>query len=42
MKAGELYLQVIPGADHTFSQSKPRKDLVERLLTHLTQRDLRE
>jgi alpha-beta hydrolase superfamily lysophospholipase len=42
LKTGTLRLQVIPGADHTFSQSKPRRDLIERLLTHLTQRDLRD
>jgi alpha-beta hydrolase superfamily lysophospholipase len=42
MKAGELHLQVIPGADHTFSQSKPRRELIDRLLTHLARRDLRD
>jgi hypothetical protein len=42
MKAGELHLQVIPGADHTFSQSKPREELLERLVTHFTQRSLRD
>lgn len=42
LKTGALRLQVIHGADHTFSQSKPRRDLIERLLTHLTQRDLRD
>jgi hypothetical protein len=42
MKAGELHLQVIPGADHTFSQSKPREELLDRLVTHFTQRSLRD
>jgi alpha-beta hydrolase superfamily lysophospholipase len=38
MKAGRLHLQVIAGADHTFSQSKPRRELLEKLVAHLTQR----
>jgi alpha-beta hydrolase superfamily lysophospholipase len=41
LRTGMLRLEVIAGADHTFSQSKPRKDLVERLLAHLTQRAAR-
>jgi hypothetical protein len=42
MKRGDLVLEVIPGADHTLSQSKPRTDLLERLITHFTQRMLRD
>jgi hypothetical protein len=42
MKRGDLVLEVIPGADHTLSQSKPRADLLERLITHFTQRMLRD
>jgi pimeloyl-ACP methyl ester carboxylesterase len=42
MKRGDLVLEVIPGADHTLSQSKPRTDLLERLITHFTQRILRD
>lgn len=42
LRTGALQLEAIPGADHTFSQSAPRKDLVERLVTHLTQRTLRD
>jgi alpha-beta hydrolase superfamily lysophospholipase len=38
LKSGAMELQVIPGADHTFSQSTPRRDLVERVVTHLAQR----
>ena len=38
LRSGALELQVIPGADHTFSQSQPRRDLIQRLVTHLTQR----
>jgi alpha-beta hydrolase superfamily lysophospholipase len=42
IKAGSLHLQMIPGADHTFSQSKPRRQLVESLVTHLSQRARRD
>ena len=34
---GRLRLETIPGGDHTFSQSKPRRDLTERLSAHLRQ-----
>jgi alpha-beta hydrolase superfamily lysophospholipase len=36
LKSGRLRLNVIPGADHTFSQSTPRRDLVRRVVKHLT------
>jgi alpha-beta hydrolase superfamily lysophospholipase len=35
LKSGEMRLEMIPGADHTFSQLKPRNDLVKRLQAHL-------
>jgi alpha-beta hydrolase superfamily lysophospholipase len=38
MKRGAMRIEMIPGADHTFSQFKPRKDLVGRLNAHLAQR----
>jgi dienelactone hydrolase len=38
MKRGAMRIEMIPGADHTFSQFKPRKDLVGRLNAHLSQR----
>lgn len=39
LRSGTLDLQVIPGADHTFTQSRPRRDLVERVVGHLTKKD---
>ncbi len=36
LKSGAMRLQSIPGTDHTFSQSRPRADLIERLVTQLT------
>ena len=35
LESGDLRIEMIADADHTFSQSKPRKDLVARLLAHL-------
>ncbi|HLX23341.1 MAG TPA: alpha/beta fold hydrolase [Usitatibacter sp.] len=35
LKSGALRLEIIPGADHTFSQLAPRMDLVKRLIAHL-------
>ena len=38
MKKGAMRIEMIPGADHTFSQFKPRRDLLGRLNAHLSQR----
>jgi alpha-beta hydrolase superfamily lysophospholipase len=38
MKQGAMRIEMIPGADHTFSQFKPRKDLLGRLNAHLSRR----
>jgi alpha-beta hydrolase superfamily lysophospholipase len=38
MRKGAMRIEMIPGADHTFSQFKPRKDLLGRLNAHLSQR----
>ena len=35
LRDGRLRFEVIPDADHTFSQSKPRNDLLERLTAHI-------
>jgi hypothetical protein len=35
MRDGRIRLQMIPEADHTFSQWKPRRDLLARLCSHL-------
>ena len=35
LRDGRIRLQMIPHADHTFSQWKPRRDLIGRLLAHL-------
>jgi alpha-beta hydrolase superfamily lysophospholipase len=35
LRDGRIRLQMIPDADHTFSQWKPRRDLIARLLAHL-------
>jgi hypothetical protein len=35
LRSGRVRLETIPGADHTFSQWKPRRDLIGRLLAHL-------
>lgn len=35
LKSGALSMEMIAGADHTFSQSAPRRRLVERLGAHL-------
>lgn len=32
MKRGQIRSQLIPGADHTFSQSHPRKEFIDRFL----------
>ena len=38
LRRGSMRIEMIPGADHTFSQFKPRKDLLGRLNTHLKNR----
>jgi alpha-beta hydrolase superfamily lysophospholipase len=38
MKQGAMRIEMIPGADHTFSQFKPRKELLGRLNAHLSRR----
>jgi alpha-beta hydrolase superfamily lysophospholipase len=38
LKGGRIRLQMIPGADHTFSRAGPRADLVARLCEHLAPR----
>ena len=38
LKRGNMRLEMIPDADHTFSQFKPRKDLLGRLNAHLARR----
>jgi hypothetical protein len=38
MKAGRLELQMIPNADHTFSQWRSRRDVLGRLLDHFARR----
>jgi alpha-beta hydrolase superfamily lysophospholipase len=38
LKSGRMRLETIPGGDHTFSQSKPRKDMIDRLSAHLRSR----
>jgi pimeloyl-ACP methyl ester carboxylesterase len=35
LRDGRMRLQMIPGADHTFSQWQPRRDVIGRLLAHL-------
>jgi hypothetical protein len=35
LRDGRIRLQMIPDADHTFSQWKPRRDVIGRLLAHL-------
>jgi alpha-beta hydrolase superfamily lysophospholipase len=35
LKSGHMRLETIPGADHTFSQFRPRKDLLDRIGAHL-------
>ncbi|HEX3096616.1 MAG TPA: alpha/beta hydrolase [Usitatibacter sp.] len=35
LRDGRIRLQMIPEADHTFSQWKPRRDMVGRVLAHL-------
>jgi alpha-beta hydrolase superfamily lysophospholipase len=35
LRSGKMRLEMIPGADHTFSQFKPRRDLLDRLGAHL-------
>jgi hypothetical protein len=35
LRDGRIRLQTIPGADHTFSQWKPRQELLARLAAHL-------
>ena len=42
MRRGSMRLEMIPGADHTFSQFKPRRDLLGRLNAHLTSRTERQ
>lgn len=38
LKDGRIRLEMIPGGDHTFSQMKPRNDLIHRLGAHLQSR----
>jgi pimeloyl-ACP methyl ester carboxylesterase len=38
MKRGAMRMEMIAGADHTFSQFKPRKELLSRLGAHLARR----
>jgi hypothetical protein len=38
MKTGQLELQMIPNADHTFSQWRSRSDVLRRLLDHFARR----
>jgi hypothetical protein len=38
LKTGNITWQLIPGADHTFSQAQPRQQLVERLVALLSKR----
>jgi hypothetical protein len=35
LRDGRIRLQMIPDADHTFSQWKPRRDVIGRVLAHL-------
>ena len=35
LRDGRIRLQMIPGADHTFSQWGPRRDVIGRVLEHL-------
>ncbi|MGZ5039426.1 MAG: alpha/beta fold hydrolase [Usitatibacter sp.] len=35
LRSGAMRLEMIPGADHTFSQLAPRRELVRRLADHL-------
>ena len=35
LRDGRIRLQMIPGADHTFSQWKPRRDVIARICAHL-------
>jgi hypothetical protein len=37
LRNGRIRFETIPQADHTFSQMKPRRDLVARLQAHLRQ-----
>jgi hypothetical protein len=36
LRDGRIRLQMIPGADHTFSQWRPRRDVLTRLAAHLS------
>jgi alpha-beta hydrolase superfamily lysophospholipase len=36
IRDGRIRLQMIPGADHTFSQWRPRRDVLTRLAAHLS------
>jgi hypothetical protein len=38
LRSGQIRLEMIPGGDHTFSQSKPRQELIDRLGAHLTKK----
>lgn len=35
LRNGRIRLRMIPDADHTFSQWKPRRELIGRLAAHL-------
>jgi alpha/beta superfamily hydrolase len=35
LRRGDLSLETIVGGDHTFTQSRPRRDLIERVAAHL-------
>ena len=41
LRRGRMRFEMIPGADHTFSQFKPRRDLMGRLNAHLARRAAR-
>jgi hypothetical protein len=36
IRSGRLRLEMIAGADHTFSQSRPRAELARRMAAHLS------
>jgi len=42
LRRGAMRIEMIPDADHTFSQFKPRKDLLGRLNAHLASRVQRQ
>jgi pimeloyl-ACP methyl ester carboxylesterase len=38
LRSGQMRLETIAGGDHTFTQSRPRRELVERVAAHLKPR----